>query len=193
MIKHLSEGLIYAVPVYTATDRALIRTLKGEHREGRSLPWLVERLACYYSLNLRDLRRQVGAALELKKHIPLPLNDDLILVPVKTRSQLAGGEATIGYISLLQVERCEAWNGDCRSQGSNNYLSTIFFKSGAALNTLNAVDTLRDKLRQGEAARAYLLKRRSGTTATLGLQIDDIALPDCDCLLLNLFRRTFER
>lgn len=182
MENYLEEGILSIVPVYTATERALITTLAGEHHEGRTVPWLVEKLATYYSININELRRLYGDILSIKKHVTLPINDDLILVPVKTRAAIAQGESTIGYFSLLQVDDVEAYQAD-----DEPYLSSINFKNGSVLYTLNTVETLRDKIRQGEQVRRHLLKRRSKGIANKGLTTEDILLPHCECLLLDLF------
>jgi hypothetical protein len=55
------------------------------------------------------------------------------------------------------------------------------------LYTLNTVEMLRDKIRQGEQVRRHLLVRRSKGTANKGLMTEDILLPHCECLLLDLF------
>lgn len=182
MENYLEEGILSIVPVYTATERALITTLEGEHHEGRTVPWLVEKLATYYSININELRRLYGNILSIKKHVTLPINDDLILVPVKTRAAIAQGETTIGYFSLLQVDDVEAYQAD-----DEPHLSSINFKNGSVLYTLNTVETLRDKIRQGEQVRRHLLKRRSKGIANKGLTSEDILLPHCECLLLDLF------
>lgn len=186
MENYLEEGILSIVPVYTATERALITTLKGEHHEGRTVPWLVEKLATYYSININELRRLYGDILSIKKHVTLPINDDLILVPVKTRAAIAQGETTIGYFSLLQVDDVEAYQADAEP-----HLSSINFKNGSVLYTLNTVETLRDKIRQGEQVRRHLLKRRSKGIANKGLTTEDILLPHCECLLLDLFTELF--
>jgi hypothetical protein len=180
---YLKEGIVSIVPVYTATERALVTTLEKEHQDGRTVPWLVEKLATYYSININDLRRLYGDILSIKKHVTLPINDDLILVPVKTRAQIAQGETTIGYFSLLQADGVEA----CQGEGDEPHLSVINFKNGSVLYTLNTVETLRDKIRQGDQVRRHLLKRRGSTVANKGLTVEDIILPHCECLLLDLF------
>lgn len=68
------------------------------------MPWLVEKLASYYSLNLLELRRRCGDLLGLRHHISLPLSERLVLLPVKVRQSAVLGETTTGFINLLQVK-----------------------------------------------------------------------------------------
>jgi hypothetical protein len=79
--------------------------LQGAYRDCRSLPWLVELLARFYGLDLAAVRRRVGRQLELRHHIPLPLAEGLVLLPVKVRQAEIPGEITTGYVNLLQVEK----------------------------------------------------------------------------------------
>jgi hypothetical protein len=50
---------------------------------------------------------------------------------------------------------------------------------------------LRDKIRQGDQVRRRLLKRRNTNIANKGLTVEDIILPHCKCLLLDLFMKLF--
>ncbi len=104
MDRYIGEGIIALLPIYTENNRAIVVTKKTEHTEGRTIPWLIEKLATYYSMNINDLRRQYGDILNIKKHVIIPINHDLVLLPVKTRNAIVAGETTIGYCSLLQID-----------------------------------------------------------------------------------------
>ena len=149
----------------------VIYTSEGRYLDPRGVPWLVERLASYYSLNLRH-------------HISLPLSESLVLLPVKMRQSAELGETTTGFINLQQIlqilppeEKAFAW------------LSRIQFKCGLQLKTLNTPETLRDRLRQGEVVRKDFLQRRSRGIAFAGLSRQALLeqLPNCDCVLKDIF------
>jgi hypothetical protein len=89
----------------------------------------------------------------------------------------------ISVFSLLQADVVEA----CQGEGDEPHLSVINFKNGPVLHTLNTVETLCDKIRQGDQVRRHLLKRRGSTVANKGLTVEDIILPHCECMLLDLF------
>ena len=185
MDQYLDEGIIALLPIYTATDRSLVVTQKKEYREGRTIPWLVEKLATYYSMNINELRRLYGDLLNIKKHVIVPINDDLVLLPIKTRAAVAPGETTIGYCSLLQVDNVSDY-----TDPPGPWLSSIQFKTGYELYTLNTTETLRDKIRQGEQVRHHYIKRRGQGPGFAGLSRADLVdcMPNCDCLLLDMFR-----
>lgn len=149
------------------------------------MPWLVEKLATHYSMSLHELRRLYGDLLSVKKHVILPVAADLVLLPIKTRSAVAPGETTIGYCSLLQIDTVSVYTG---SPGP--WLSTIHSKPGYEIYTMHTSETLRDKIRQGEQVRHHYLQRRGPGPEFAGLSKQDIAgcMPNCDCLLLDLFR-----
>ena len=185
MDQYIDEGLIALLPIYTATDRAIVVTQKNEYFEGRTVPWLVEKLATYYSMNINELRRLYGDLLNVKKHVIVPINDDLVLLPVKTRAAVVPGETTIGYCSLLQVDNVGDYAGP-----PGPWLASIQFKTGYELFTLNTTETLRDKIRQGEQVRHHYIKRRGQGPGFAGLSRADLVdcMPNCDCLLLDVFR-----
>ena len=185
MDQYIDEGLIALLPIYTATDRAIVVTQKSEYLEGRTVPWLIEKLATHYSMSINELRRLYGNILNVKKHVIVPINNDLVFLPVKTRAAAAHGETTIGYCSLLQVDNVSDYTG---SPGP--WLSSIQFKTGYELFTLNTAETLRDKIRQGEQVRNHYIRRRGRGPGFAGLSRADLVdcMPNCDCLLLDVFR-----
>ena len=117
--QYLEKGLVVLLPAYRDGDGGTqVFTLQGAHHDPRSLSWLVEVLARFYRLDLAAVRRHTGRLLELSHHIPLPLAEGLVLLPVKVRQAAALGENTTGYVNLLQVEGVKAVNGENGSRGS---------------------------------------------------------------------------
>ncbi|MEW5920811.1 MAG: hypothetical protein AB1796_07685 [Bacillota bacterium] len=110
--RYLEEGLVALLPGYREGEGGTqVYTLQGVHHDPHSLPWLVEVLARFYRLDLAAVRRHTGRLLELSHHIPLPLAEGIVLLPVKVRQAASLGENTTGYINLLQVEGVEAVGG----------------------------------------------------------------------------------
>ncbi len=157
---------------------------KYDHSEGRTVPWLIEKLANHYSMNINKLRQRYGDMLHVKKHVTIPINNDIVMMPVKTRTAISPGETTVGYCNLLQVDHvCEEEDPDSEA------LSVIVCRNGYKLKTLNTVETLRDKIRQGEQFRLDFIKLRANQgPAYAGLSARDITFPNCDCILLDIFR-----
>jgi len=105
-----------------------------------------------------------------------------VLIPVKTRVAETPGETTIGYCSLLHIE--EVMNYD----GPGAWLSIVRYSNGFELHALNTTDTLRDKIRQAEQVRHHYGKRRCQGPLHTGMSLQDIRFPNCDCVLLDMFR-----
>ena len=200
--RYLAEGLVALLPGCREEEGGTwVYTLQGAggHRDPRSLPWLVEVLARFYRLDLAAVRRHTGRLLRLSHHIPLPLADGLVLLPVKVRQAAAPGESTIGYVNLPQVEGVEIVQEkregcqDAAAGGPFPARSRIRCRGGLAIGCLNTAVTVRTKLRHGETARQELLQRQNliaGPAALFpGLTENSLRelLPSCDCLLRSVF------
>ncbi len=185
MEQYVEEGLVALVPVYDQDCRSKVITLKGHHREPRSVRWLIEKLAACYSLNLSGLRQRYGAILNVKHHVAVPIKSDLIMLPFKLRQVRVPGDITMGYISLLQIaEVMPLPEGE-----PGPWLSVISFKNGESIKTLNHPETIRERLRQGEIVRSDFLKLRNQGPGFSGLSKRSLVeqLPNCECLLKDLF------
>ena len=115
---YLEEGLVALLPSYEDSNGdwggvgcTQVVTLQGVHGEQRSLSWLVEVLARFHRLDLAAVRRHTGRLLRLRHHIPLPLAEGLVLLPVKVRQTGKLGEQSGGYVNLMYVERVEEMAG----------------------------------------------------------------------------------
>lgn len=182
--QYIKETLQAILPVYDEDGSGtLVYTCKGESRDKRSLPWLVNRLAHYFSLDLVTLRKRSGTLLAQKHHLSLPLNPDLVLLPVRVRKAAQQGETTIAYVNLHQIERFT------EIRDNPPYKSVIVFQGGRVLENLYGISTLRERIRQGELVRDDFMRRSKRTVAMTGLDSAELlsALPGCTCFLKDLF------
>ncbi len=191
---YLEEGLVALLPDYRGEEGGTqVFTLQGVHRDPRSLPWLAEVLTRFYRLDLAAVRRHTGRLLELRHHIPLPLADGLVLLPVKVRQAAVLGKHTAGYVNSLQVEAVEGDGGDgtggagvgvdqlgrddsdgVAPSATNQTVYTaadpalirsrIICRGGLVICCLNTAATVKAKLHQGEMARQELQQRHKLTT-----------------------------
>ena len=186
------EGLLALAPFYRESQGSTrVYTLKGEHRDPRSISWLLHRLAAYYSIDLPALRRRCGKLLDMRSHISLPLDAELVLLPVKMRRARSPGETTTGYINLPQVEEIRRAPGKLENEKDEPGLSLVIFTGGRELATLNTPETLRERLRQGEQVLQDFLKRRYPVPSYAGLKREMVMeiLPPCDCVLKDILTR----
>ena len=192
---YIEEGLLAVIPVYEEGSKTVILTLKGRRLEPRSLIWLVKKIASHYDLDLVSLRRRCGELLNLKHHISLPMSEGLVLLPVRSRRAIAAGDITIGYINLKEVKEIAASEAesDKGDKDPDVPLSVVTFNSGTELVTFNTAEKLNQRLEQGEKVLRDFLRRRSRGARFSGVKREDLAekMPDCDCLLLELFMERF--
>lgn len=182
--QYLAETIQALLPVYDEDGNgSLVYTRKSLFRDSRSLPWLVNRLAHYFSLDLAVLRKRSASLLAQKHHLSIPINPDLILLPVKVRHAALQGETTIAYISLNEVEQFK------ETKDNPPYRSTIVLQGGRVIESLHGVSSLRERIRQGELVREDFRIRRKSAAAVTGLDSSELlsALPGCTCFLKDLF------
>ena len=183
--QYLDEKLQALVPVYTENDRTIVLTAAGEHREPRTLPRLVEKIAACYCIDLSELRRQCRELLGIKRYFPLPLCSDLVLLPVMLRQAELTGELTFGFVNLAQVESLKAL-----PELAQPRLSKVIFHGGSELETYNSKSTLLDKKDHGETARkAFTHCFESSAPNPRGMTREALIkmLPTCECLLRDMF------
>ncbi len=186
--QYLKETIQALLPVYDqGGSGTLVYTCKGEFRDKRALPWLVNRLAHYFSLDLAVLRKRSGALLGQRHHLSLPLSPDLVLLPVRVRKAALQGETTIAYINLPQIDHFT------ETAESPPYRSAIVFQGGRIVESMHGIATLRERARQGEQVREDFLCRNKNAVAERGLDSSELfsVLPDCRCLLKDLFVKFF--
>ena len=182
---YIKEGLVAMVPVFDNGDKSIIYTNHGKHHEPRSITWLVEKIARCYSIDFGELRRQCGEVLDAKYHIALPITDDLVLLPVKVRRQAyEPGGTTIGYISLNPISTV-----DLPPEGETTWHTVIRFKNGLELGTLNTIEKVHERIRDGKKVHSEFAQLFSRSSPYRGLtrQVLLEVLPNCECLLKDIF------
>ncbi len=141
------------LPVYDQGGNATrLYTQQREYEDTRSLRWLLSRTASYYGVDVALIRQQYGTFLNRRLLNPFPLSPDLVLLPLKMRQALIKEDTTIGYINGRQVAHTEPFL-------QAPYRSAITFKSGLHLPCMNAIETLRERLLQGDAVHQEYLRR----------------------------------
>ncbi len=180
---YLQEGLLAVVPVYDDGYCSAVITLKGRHREARTVLTLIKGIAQNYSLDLSMLRRRSGQRLGIKYHVALPMTEKLVLLPVKVRSAAALGELTNGYVNMDQVAEILP-----PPEGEGPALSRLLFKNGFELATINTADKLSRRKTDGHTVLADFLERRGKGVSYSGMSCQDILdqLPNCNCVLKEI-------
>ncbi len=203
--RYLEEGLVALLPGPGGREGGtLVLTLKGSYGDKRSLPWLVELLARFYRLDVAAVRRHSGRLLGLRHHIPLPLTEGVVLLPLKVAHSAPPlpGEGTTGYVNLLQIEEVIPLNpGDSAPPSASSRhgdpaagRSLLNCGGGQVICCGNTAATVREKIRQGEAVHRELLQRHKLAAAPAAPPfhgLDGTALrqmlPSCSCLLRSFF------
>jgi hypothetical protein len=177
--QYMQEGLLALLPVYDNGDRSAVITRKKTHSDPRGVSWLLGRMAAFYKLDLALLRRRCAELLNRKHHISLPLNENLVLVPLKVRQATEPGETTMGYVNMLQVKRVLPLKDE------PPYQARVILEGGLELDTINQPDTVEGRIRHGQIVLADYVEKHGSGVRFKGLQREDLLgiMPNCDCLL----------
>lgn len=180
--QYLQEGLLALVPVYENGYRSAVITSQAAHREPRGVPWLLERLAAFYNLDLSLLRRRCAELLDIKSHISMPLNENLVLVPVKVRQAREQGETTMGYVSMLQVKEITC------AKDEPPWQTRLLLEGGTQLKAINLESTMKTRMEHGQKVLDAYIKHQGCGVRYKGLQKEDLLkiMPHCDCFLKEL-------
>lgn len=189
------EGLLALEPLYKERQGSTrVHTTRAIHHDPRSVPGLIKRLASYHCMSLERMRGHYSKLLDKRSYVPLPLGANLVLLPVVFRRSEITGETTTGYINLPRVEQILP-PPEPEKQQADPPLSRVQFQGGYQLNTLNTQRTLRERMRQGWQALEDYQSRHYQPQAKHGLRRELVleALPDCDCVLRDIFRGMITR
>jgi hypothetical protein len=72
--------------------------------DNRRLTLVIEKIAGVFAVDLKNVRKKYSKLIDRKNTIPIPLHQDLILVPVKMRKPVAREDGAWGYIVLSKVQ-----------------------------------------------------------------------------------------
>ncbi|KKM09882.1 hypothetical protein SY88_17035 [Clostridiales bacterium PH28_bin88] len=117
---------------------------KGERViDPRRTKTVLAALARVFSRDLVALRENCGRELGRRQAVPLLLDQEMVLIPVKARGGVDKDQGTTGYAVLGKVAAVEP------AAGEGNRSVTVF-ADGTRITTLYSLNTLRSRVQQGK-------------------------------------------
>jgi hypothetical protein len=157
---YLNEGISALLPVYTqgVGDTTQLFNLKGKDRIiHKKLKTVVKTLTSHYSYDLVALRKKYGKLIMQKHKIPLPLHQDLILVPFKVRYPMVKGDPTYGYINYRCIDK--------HMQVDKH--SKIILTNGIEITLLQSYNTTQRNILNAILVTEHFLKEQFNNTQKL--------------------------
>ena len=184
---YLHEGLLALIPFYSGDLKSVILTSKGRHPDKRSVPWLVKCIARHYRMDIDLVKQHSEKLLKIRNNFSLVFTEHLVLMPVTMRRVSKTSETGTGYISLDEVKR---FRRHLKTENEiNPYRSKILLHNGQELLTFNMLRTLHRRKDQAETVKADYLKLMVKSSTNGSGKMNELLdkLPECNCLLLDMF------
>ncbi len=141
--KYLGDGTNGTVIYYTDGSTEVV---------GRRLVWVLDDLLAYLCTDKRLLHQKAVASLEQQEsyRVPLVVNRQLCLVPIKGRKRISKYDSQVGYAVLHHIESIQA-----AADGT-----LVQFNSGQSITALDSMRTLKKNLQLTEELKSRCMDEK---------------------------------
>ena len=101
------QGIIALIPTYIDMKGDGTKILTGdktEHYVAKNIKRVIKILARKELLDLKESKKYYGGKLGCKNLVPIALNKETILIPIKTRKALSKNDSSFSYVNLKHIE-----------------------------------------------------------------------------------------
>lgn len=106
-LKELIKDISAIIPLYLegiGNASKICLKNKEERLDKRDSKKIVADLAALMAVDLRGLKKFVKLNLQIRNNIPLPLNPELLLVPIRVRKPLISRDSATGYFNYFSIK-----------------------------------------------------------------------------------------
>lgn len=148
----LKMGLGAILPIYKNGNVTKLITCDNKQIIcNRTCKTVLKNIAKFYGVDLVAVRNQYRSPLNKKYSIPIPLTENLLLVPIKVREKPLGeNDGTLGYINLNEIKELK---------GDNSMDCQILLKSGFVIKTKVKEKTVKEKIKDARFVRNLYLEK----------------------------------
>ncbi|HLR34100.1 MAG TPA: hypothetical protein VK071_02090 [Tissierellales bacterium] len=156
--KYVSEGLIAFIPVYVDMkgNCTLLYTFHDKAYVDKNLRSVLNLLAKYFFLDLKESRKYLGGLLNIKNLVPIPFNKENIFIPVKIRKPYFKNDGATGYININSIDKLE------RQESK----TLIYLKGNHKILCLNSLETANKHVKNGHIVKK-LIESNRGYSCTI--------------------------
>ncbi len=148
----IEKGIAAMLPVYDRGNVTKLITIDGDEIiNKRTCRTVLKNLARIYGVDLPAIRQLYCKPLNKKLGIPIPLGNNILLIPVKFRKKpLGANDGTLGYVNLEQIHSVES---DGRTA------SLINLKNGVIVHPVVSKDTVLEYIKNARLVKNLYIKR----------------------------------
>ncbi|MFY9115321.1 MAG: hypothetical protein WAO23_08805 [Dethiobacteria bacterium] len=158
-VENYRERIAALVPFYDEEggNATRIHTLDGvTFTDRRTTRWIIRKLARIFAVDLEALRHNYGQYLGISQGVPLPINKDLVMVPLKLRRIIGKNDGAGGYVNICAVQKVEEYTD------LDGFKSRIHLVGGQFISCIFNPKTVERRLCSGEIARERYIGNHEG-------------------------------
>lgn len=142
----VNDNIIALIPVYVdmkGNSTKIITRKSPDIYIYKTLRTVLKIFAKYFTIDLNASRKYYGELINTTNVVPIPFNNDNILIPTKFRKPIAKNDGSFGYINLNYVENIEE-----RKDGIY-----ILFKGGKEIKSIQNYKVVKKHINDGKLVK----------------------------------------
>lgn len=109
----------------------------------RSIRSTVHHIAKHYIVDINELKKRQQKLLNKKYYTPLPINENLLFISIKTRQPRVAKDPCMSYINLYEIDRLD------------KKLPILHMKNGLKIESLESINTLKERYKDGQLCAKF--------------------------------------
>ncbi|WHH59561.1 hypothetical protein [Petroclostridium sp. X23] len=154
MLENIPAGCIAAIiPEYEPNTGNVTRILDvdgNEYKIYKRVKTILKKLGRIYAIDLPALRLKYAPILNQQNVIPLPFNENVILIPIKMRKPIAENDGSLGYVNLSMIEKIQ-------KKKDNNY-AEIILSNALCIQSIVNYSTACKHIKNAQIVKQHYLK-----------------------------------
>ncbi|AFS77315.1 hypothetical protein Curi_c02350 [Gottschalkia acidurici 9a] len=143
MKEYYKNGIMALIPTYIemiGDSTKVITKNSNEYYIYKSIRAIINLLARYNHIDLKETRRFYGNKIGCKNLIPIPFSKENIFAPIKVRAAISKNDSSFGYINIKYIEKIK----------EKDELGVIYLNDGVQIDTYQRLETVEKHIRNGK-------------------------------------------
>ena len=154
MKEYYKNGIIALIPTYIemiGDSTKVIAKNSSEHYIYKSIRAIINFLARYNHIDLKETRKFYGNKIGCKNLIPIPFSKENIFAPIKVRAAISKNDSSFGYVNIKYIEKIK----------EKDELGVIYLNGGIQIDTHQRLETVEKHIRNGKLVESIYNSRSS--------------------------------